>query len=304
MCQGQILDPDQFLIMTSSGLQHGKDCFALRTPSDVICLLVSGHKWPICRLTFVAQAPCGTMTPGQFDFFNPEEDTMCGRFVGFRKLEELKHYFPIDRSDCEAAANYNVAPTQEILAIARLDGANVLDKYHWGLVPFWARDTAVGYKMINARSETVATKPGFREAFRKRRCLIPADGFYEWKGKKGNKQPMFITTPDASPFAFAGLWETWHDGHGPGAAYRSCTILTRDAVGAVRELHHRMPVILRPDAYGPWLDPDNSDPDALSAILQTRALADLVFYPVGRQVNAVRNNESSNIKPVQTEFEF
>lgn len=229
---------------------------------------------------------------------------MCGRFVGFRKLEELKQYFPIDQSNCEATANYNVAPTQEILAIARLDGTNVLDKYHWGLVPFWAKDTNIGYKMINARSETVASKPSFREAFKKRRCLILADGFYEWKGKKGEKQPMFITTPDASPFAFAGLWETWHDKQNQDAAYRSCTIITRDAVGAVRKLHHRMPVIMHPDAYGQWLDIDNRDPDALSSILQTNSLTDLVFHPVANQVNAVRNNDPSNIEPVQTEFEF
>jgi putative SOS response-associated peptidase YedK len=229
---------------------------------------------------------------------------MCGRFVGFRKLEELKQYFPIDQSNCEATANYNVAPTQEILAIACLDGANVLDKYHWGLVPFWAKDINIGYKMINARSETVASKPSFREAFKKRRCLILADGFYEWKGRKGQKQPVFITTPDGSPFAFAGLWEIWHDKQNQDTTYRSCTIITRDAAGAVRELHHRMPVIIHPDAYVPWLDPDNRDPDALGSILQTNSLTDLVFHPVDKQVNSVRNNDPSNIKPVQTEFEF
>ena len=233
-----------------------------------------------------------------------QEDTMCGRFVGFRKLEELKQHFPIDQSNCEATANYNVAPNQEILAIARLDGANVLDKYHWGLVPFWAKDTAIGYKMINARSETVASKPSFREAFKKRRCLILADGFYEWKGKKGQKQPVFITTPDGSPFAFAGLWEIWHDKLNQDAAYRSCTIITREAVGTVKKLHHRMPVIIHPDAYIPWLDIDNRDPEALSAILQANVLTDLVFHPVDKQVNSVRNNDPSNIKPAQTEFEF
>jgi putative SOS response-associated peptidase YedK len=238
------------------------------------------------------------------DFRNPKEDAMCGRFVGFRKLEELKQYFPIDRSVCEAAANFNVAPTQEILAIAHLAGANVLDKYHWGLVPFWSKDTAAGYKMINARSETLASKPGFREAFRKRRCLIPADGFYEWKGQKGQKQPMYITTPDGSPFAFAGLWETWSHGNDPETIYRSCTIITRDAVEPVRELHHRMPVILHPDAYGPWLDPEIYNAAALNALLQDRALTDLVFHPVARQVNAVRNNDPTNIKPVQMELEF
>jgi putative SOS response-associated peptidase YedK len=226
---------------------------------------------------------------------------MCGRFVGFRKLDQLQQYFPIDVVKCEATANYNVAPTQQILAIARLDGANVLDRYHWGLVPFWAKDTTIGYKMINARAETVATKPSFKEAFKKRRCLIIADGFYEWRGQKGKKQPMFITLPDQAPFAFAGLWETWHDKESPDAPYRSCTIITRDAAGAIKELHHRMPVILDPSVYGSWLDPDHRDPEALNAILQTRSLADLVFHPVTQQVNSVRNNDPSNIEPVQPE---
>jgi putative SOS response-associated peptidase YedK len=229
---------------------------------------------------------------------------MCGRFVGFRKMEELKQYFPIDQANCEATANYNVAPGQEILAIARAEGVNVLAPYHWGLVPFWAKDTRIGYKMINARAETVATKPGFREAFKKRRCLIPADGFFEWKVTKGKKQPMFITTPDKAPFAFAGLWESWRDRQNPEAAYRSCTIITRAAAGSVRELHHRMPVILHPDAYNLWLDPENRAEDSLADLLRSRALTDLVFHPVDRQVNAVRNNDRSNLKPVQIEFDF
>jgi putative SOS response-associated peptidase YedK len=225
---------------------------------------------------------------------------MCGRFVGYTNLEQLKQYFHIEAARCEAVANYNVAPTQQILAIARLDGSNVLDQYHWGLVPSWAKDTAIGYKMINARIETVATKPSFREAFKKRRCLIPADGFFEWlRGPKGVKQPFFITLPDKAPFAFAGLWEIWHDKQNQDVAYRSCTIITREAVGAVTELHHRMPVIMDPDAYGPWLDPDNQDPEMLSGILHNNALTDLVFYPVTKQVNSVRNNDPSNIQAIK-----
>jgi putative SOS response-associated peptidase YedK len=229
---------------------------------------------------------------------------MCGRFVGFRKLEELKEYFPIDRSDCEAMENYNVAPTQEILAIAKVNGMNVLGRYHWGLVPFWAKDIEIGNKMINARAETVASKPSFRDAFKKRRCLIPADGFYEWKGPKGKRQPMFIALPEKAPFAFAGLWETWRDKQTPDEIYRSCTIITRGATGPVRELHHRMPVILDPAAYGPWLDPGNHDPEALGAILRNQALTDLVFHPVGKQVNSVQRNDPSNLAPVQLEFDF
>lgn len=229
---------------------------------------------------------------------------MCGRFVGFRNLEQLKQYFPIEETKCEAIANYNVAPTQQILAIAKVDGSNALDKYHWGLVPFWAKDTTIGYKLINARSETVATKPSFREAFKKRRCLIPADGFYEWKGKKGDKQPMFITLPDKSPLAFAGLWEIWHDKLNPGKDYKSCTIITREAAGVVKDLHHRMPVILNPDAYESWLDPDNDDKDSLNNILRTKAVTELVYHPVTKQVNSVRNNDPSNLKPIQIEFNF
>ena len=229
---------------------------------------------------------------------------MCGRFVGFRNLEQLKQYFPIEETKCEAIENYNVAPTQQILAVAKVDGSNVLDRYHWGLVPFWAKDTTIGYKLINARSETVATKPSFRDAFKKRRCLIPADGFYEWKGKKGDKQPVYITLPDKSPLAFAGLWEVWHDKQNPGTDYRSCTIITREAAGVVKDLHHRMPIILQPDAYESWLNPDNDDKDTLNNILQTKAVTELVYHPVNKQVNSVRNNNPSNLKPIQMEFGF
>jgi putative SOS response-associated peptidase YedK len=228
---------------------------------------------------------------------------MCGRFVGFRNVEQLKRYFPIEVVKCETVANYNVAPMQQILAISKVDGLNVLDKYHWGLVPFWAKDTRVGSRMINARSETLAEKPSFRNAFKKRRCLILADGFYEWKGKKGRKQPVFITLPDKSPFAFAGLWENWRD-RKTGTDYRSCTIITRTATGAVRDIHHRMPVILPAKAYNSWLDPGCNDTQLLSNMLLTEALTDMVFHPVGQQVNAVRHNDPSNLKPIQTEFEF
>ena len=124
---------------------------------------------------------------------------MCGRFAGFRSLDELKGFFPIDKAVCEAISNYNVAPSQEILALAKFEGENWLVKFHWGLVPFWAKDISIGNRMINARSESIAEKPSFRIAFKKRRCLILADGFYEWKGEKGHKQPMFITLPDHKP---------------------------------------------------------------------------------------------------------
>jgi len=230
---------------------------------------------------------------------------MCGRFVGFRNFEQLKHYFPIDETvGGEAVANYNVAPTQQILAIARHDGRNILDRYYWGLVPFWAKDKTIGYKMINARVETVASKPSFREAFKKRRCLIVADGFYEWAGKKGSRQPMYITLPDETPFAFAGLWEIWHDKEKDGEAYRSCTIITRPAAGGIERLHDRMPVILPAQAYDPWLDPGNQDAALLVRLLEEEALTGLKFHPVTREVNSVGHNDPSNLAPVQMEFGF
>ena len=223
---------------------------------------------------------------------------MCGRFVGYRKLEELKEFFPIDRSACEVVANYNVAPSQEVLTVFNHQGENWLDKFHWGLVPFWAKDADIGNRMINARSETVAEKPAFKNAFKKNRCLIIADGFYEWKGTKGQKQPMFITVPDKKPMAFAGLWEIWKRQDQQNTPYRSCTIITVAACEAVRDIHHRMPAILRPDLYQQWLDPQNQDVARLKDILQKGLITDLVSYPVSKQVNSTRNNDPSCIEPV------
>ncbi len=224
---------------------------------------------------------------------------MCGRFVGYRKLEELKEFFPIDRSACEVAANYNVAPSQEVLAVFNHEGKNWLDKFHWGLVPFWAKDPGIGNRMINARSETVADKPAFKNAFRKRRCLIIADGFYEWKGTAGQKQPMFISLPEKKPLAFAGLWETWRRHDQPNDLYRSCTIITVEACEALRDIHHRMPAILKPELYGLWLDPQNQDVGRLKDILQKGLIKDLVSYPVSKHVNSTRNNDSSCIEPIK-----
>ena len=224
---------------------------------------------------------------------------MCGRFVGYRSLDELKKIFPIDQFAAEVTASYNVAPSQEILAIFKHRGENWLNKFHWGLVPFWAKDPSIGNRMINARAETIAEKPSFRNAFKKRRCLIIADGFYEWQGPKGQKQPMFITMRDKRPFAFAGLWETWGKKNTE-TPYRSCTIITTAACKAVRDIHHRMPVIIKPAVYEFWLNPDNQDAVALKNILQEEILTDLVSHPVSKQVNSTRNNDASCIDPIQS----
>ena len=223
---------------------------------------------------------------------------MCGRFVGFRSLHELKKTFPIDKATCEVTENYNVAPSQEILAIIKHDKENWLEKLHWGLVPFWAKDISIGNRMINARAETIETKPSFRNAFRKQRCLIPADGFYEWKGPKGQKQPMFITLPESKPFAFAGLWEIWHKKNDPNMIYKSCTIITTEASDSVREIHSRMPAILKPEMYETWLDPLKQNVNELKHILKTGIVTELVSQAVSKNVNSVKNNEPSNIIPL------
>jgi putative SOS response-associated peptidase YedK len=227
------------------------------------------------------------------------EADMCGRFVGFRPLEELIGYFPIDVAHDEITQNFNVAPTQEVLSIVRQNDQNHLVRLNWGLVPFWAKDKSIGGRLINARSETAGSKPSFRTAFRKRRCLILADGFYEWTGDKGNKQPMFLTLPDGNPFAFAGLWETWNNKGKEETPYRSCTILTREASESVKPIHHRMPVILKPDVYGTWLDPANQDAKKLQEIIENQIYTELKAVPVSKQVNSAKNNGADNIRQVE-----
>ena len=224
---------------------------------------------------------------------------MCGRFVGYRNLEELMGHFPIDVADAQVTPNYNVAPTQEILAIVRYEEQNHLEYLKWGLVPFWAKDKTIGNRLINARSETAATKPSFRNAFKKGRCLILADGFYEWKGEKGQKQPMLLTLPDGNPFAFAGLWEIWDNKDKEQTPYRSCTILTRAASESVIPIHNRMPVILKPEAFDTWLDPDNRDINSLLEIIQRQIYTELINIPVSKQVNSVRNNSPENIQTIE-----
>jgi len=212
----------------------------------------------------------------------------------FQTLEQLVQYFPIDVANVEVSPNYNVAPTQEILAIVRQDdNLNHLEKHFWGLVPFWAKDPSIGNRMIHARSESVASKPSFRAAFRKRRCLIPADGFFEWLPGKGSKQPMLLTLADRSPFAFAGLWEVWDD-----RGKSSCTILTRDASESVIQIHDRMPVVLKPEAYGPWLDLDQNI-EKIQKILTDQIHTEFVSIPVSKRVNSVENNGAENIRMVE-----
>jgi putative SOS response-associated peptidase YedK len=222
---------------------------------------------------------------------------MCGRFVGYRKLGDYQDKFRIELFEVDPKPNYNVAPTQMIPVIVRQDYQNVLREFKWGLVPFWADDPSIGNRMINARSETVDSKPAFRAAFKKRRCLIPADGFYEWKGKKGNKQPMLITTPDGEPFGFAGLWEVWDNKGKEEEPLLTCTILTTDASESIKDIHNRMPVILKPEDYQEWIDEETPN-KALKEMLKDRVQKDFAFRPVSKAVNKVENNSEDLIKAV------
>ena len=224
---------------------------------------------------------------------------MCGRFVQNFSFETLFQNFNIRATDFDIKPNYNVAPTQKILTIIKHGKENTLEKLHWGLIPFWAKDISIGSGMINARTETVSSKPSFRDAFKKRRCLIPASGFYEWKGEKENKQPFYIFTPSGEPFAFAGLWETWTDKKkDEESVYKSCTILTTPASERIRELHNRMPVMLDPDFYEKWLNVEIQDPKELEIILKDGLIHDMKYYPVSTLVNSVKNNDPNCIKPI------
>jgi putative SOS response-associated peptidase YedK len=225
---------------------------------------------------------------------------MCGRFARYSLSREIERYFNAHPDAFDIEPNYNIAPTQEIPVIIQQEGARHIKQLHWGLVPFWAKDISIGSRMINARVETVSSKPAFRAALKQRRCLVPANGFYEWKGKPGSKQPYFFHLPSGEPFAFAGLWEVWEGKDAPPAAdpYTSCTIITTGASGAVEEIHHRMPLILKPEAYEEWLDPGNKEPAEIEELLKTRFVRDLNRYPVSKLVNQVGNNKKECMEPL------
>ena len=218
---------------------------------------------------------------------------MCGRYTLASPTERLAEEFGVDASSIELAPNYNVAPTQKVAAVLEDGGQRRLEVLRWGLIPPWADDPGIGSRMINARSETAPGKPSFRRAFRERRCLIPADGFYEWQRTNGAKQPYYIHMEDGRPFAFAGLWESWSKGEGE---IRTCTILTTGANALVGEVHDRMPVILAHDAYDVWLDPA-SERDELTGLLAPYPEDEMETYPVSRFVNSPSNNDPRCIEP-------
>jgi putative SOS response-associated peptidase YedK len=226
---------------------------------------------------------------------------MCGRFTLSSSTRELERLFDTLPPAFELPASYNVAPAQEIVVIIQREDGRHIKKRHWGLVPFWAKEIAFGSRMINARLETVASKPAFKAAFKHRRCLIPANGFYEWKGKAGEKQPFYFFLPAGGPLAFAGLWESWEDKNAPteAAPYTSCAIITTEAGDSVKEVHARMPLILVPEAWADWLDPANTDAEKIELLLKTRCIKELERYPVSKRVNRVENNSRELIEPLK-----
>jgi putative SOS response-associated peptidase YedK len=222
---------------------------------------------------------------------------MCGRFVFYSPSEAVVRLFGAEPyADIEP--RYNLAPTQPVPVLRRgEDGQRRVGLLRWGLVPFWAKDPGVGNRMINARAETVASKPAFRQAFRRRRCLVLANGFYEWVRRGDAKQPHFITREDGEPFAMAGLWEQWRDPQDEAAApLETCVIVTTTPNRLMAQLHDRMPVILDARAVQAWLAPDAAD-GTLEGLLVPYGGDDLVAVPVGRQVNNPRNQGSELIAP-------
>ena len=225
---------------------------------------------------------------------------MCGRFTLRTPIHLLAQQFLFDYDDA-LPPRYNVAPTQEV-AVVRASGESAgrreLALLRWGLVPSWADDLKIGNRMINARAEGLDAKPAFRSAFKKRRCLVLADGFYEWKKSGRAKQPYLIGMGDGRPFAFAGLWESWSKQE---PKIESCTIITTTANDLLSDLHDRMPVILAANDYDAWLDPAPADKDRLLPLLEPYPAEEMSMYPVGTIVNKAANDVPECVVEVSPE---
>lgn len=227
---------------------------------------------------------------------------MCGRYSLKTSAHLLAERFHLPKIP-SLTPRFNIAPSQPI-AIVRVPPApdnqqaegRELTLARWGLIPGWAKDAASGAQPINAKAETAAEKPMFRDAFRRRRCLIPADGFYEWRQEDKRKQPVYICMKDREPFAFAGLWEHWENQDGQ--AIESCTILTTEPNDLLKPIHNRMPVILDSKDYDLWLDPDVRDAGKLCALLGPYHPEDMAAFPVNLRVNNPRNDDPACIEPL------
>jgi len=225
---------------------------------------------------------------------------MCGRYTLAIDLKKLADRFgapmPGDEWATCASPRYNIAPTQAVIVVGD-DGKRYIKEMLWGLIPSWAKDPTIGNRMINARVETLAEKAAFRAAPKKRRCIIPADGFYEWQKLGKVKQPVRIVLKSREPFGFAGLWEHWQSPEGEEVL--SCTIVTTEANALLKAVHDRMPVILTQDAEAAWLNPDTQDPEKLLPLLKQYPPDQMEFYPVSGEVNWPAVDEPGNIEPLK-----
>jgi len=221
---------------------------------------------------------------------------MCGRFTLTVDPAELQESFGDYDFPKQFAPRFNIAPTQPVLAIPN-DGTNRADFFIWGLIPMWAKDPSIGNRLINARGETLGEKPSFRGSYKYKRCLILADGFYEWKSQPGTKAkvPHFIHMKDRQPFAFAGLWDEWNSPDG--SLIRSCTIVTIDPNELMAPIHNRMPVILPSDAYAQWLDSAPQAPDQLQPLIKPYPADEMAAYPVSTLVNNPKNDLAECVVP-------
>ena len=218
---------------------------------------------------------------------------MCGRFAFYSPRESVQEYFGVE-VPFAFEPRYNVAPSQEVMVIRQQANTQPeTEMLKWGLVPFWAKDSEIGSRMINARAETVAEKPAFRQAFKQRRCVILADGFYEWHTEEGRKTPYFISFKVDHPFGMAGLWENWHANDQP--PLETCTIITTAASRSISRLHERMPVILDAPTTMDWIQPE-CEPDALLAMLKSCDDGEIQAWPVSRTVNNPANQGSTLIE--------
>lgn len=224
---------------------------------------------------------------------------MCGRYSITSPLEAINALFQVDvQADVKTnlAPRYNVAPSQPVPVVRETEKGREFTFVLWGLIPSWAKDPAIANKLINARSETVAEKPSFRGAYKYRRCLLPADGFFEWTGKKGEpKQPWLIRVDQDGQFAFAGLWENWMDPNG--SELETCTILTTAAAPSIAHIHHRMPVIVKPDDFESWLTAPANDVRPLMRPYDGA----MTFHAVSKRVNSVANDDHDLLAPVTVE---
>jgi putative SOS response-associated peptidase YedK len=221
---------------------------------------------------------------------------MCGRFALTVDPADLQDAFPKFTFPAEGAPRYNIAPSQPILALPN-DGTKKADFFVWGLIPSWAKEPSIGARMINARAETLAEKPAFRSAYKYHRCLIFADGFYEWQARPGSKSkvPHFIRLKSGAPFAFAGLWEHWQSADG--SEIRSAAIITTEPNELMASIHNRMPVILPQDTYAQWLDPAPQSPNRLNNLLVPYPAGVMEAYPVSTLVNSPGNERVECVLP-------